>query len=60
VANPTPGVEVRQVRSGAPVRRIGVAHLDDNAPPPSVRAMIAIRRDVTRRLTAKPAAPRRA
>jgi DNA-binding transcriptional LysR family regulator len=59
VVNPTSGVEVRRLRSGAPVRRIGVAHLDDDAPPASVRAMIAILGDVTRRLTARPAAPRR-
>ena len=33
---------MRLLRSGAPERRIGVAHLDVDVPPPSVRAMIAI------------------
>jgi len=60
VVNPTPGVEVRRLRSGAPVRRIGVAHLDDDVLPPSVSAMTAILRDVTRRLVVEPAAQRRA
>jgi DNA-binding transcriptional LysR family regulator len=60
VVNPTPGVEVRRLRSGAPVRRIGVAHLDDDVRPPGVAAMIAILRDVTRRLAVTPTAPRRA
>jgi DNA-binding transcriptional LysR family regulator len=58
--NPAAGVEVRRLRTGAPVRRISVAHLDDDVQPPGVRAMVAILRDVTRPLKiGGPAAPRR-
>ena len=56
LVNPTAGVEVRRLRAGAPVRRISVAHLDDEVQPPGVRAMIAILVDVTGHL--RRAAPR--
>lgn len=61
VVNATPGVEVRRLRSGAPVRRISVAYPADEFQPPAVRTMTTILRDVTRRLqggaAATPAAP---
>jgi DNA-binding transcriptional LysR family regulator len=57
--NPAPGVEARRLRAGAPVRRISVAHPDDDVQPPGVRAMVAILRDVTRPLKDGSAAPRR-
>jgi DNA-binding transcriptional LysR family regulator len=64
VVNATPGVEVRRLRAGAPVRRISVAHAEDKFQPPAARAMTAILQDVTRRLRrgagATPMAPRRA
>ncbi|WP_243058579.1 LysR family transcriptional regulator [Nocardioides sp. SR21] len=46
--NPLPGVEVRDLAAGGPVRRIGVAHLS-GTPSVPVRAMTAILRDVTGR-----------
>jgi DNA-binding transcriptional LysR family regulator len=64
VVNATPGIEVRKLRIGAPVRRISVAHPADEFQPPTVRAMTAILHDVTRgvarQLGATRAAPRRA
>jgi DNA-binding transcriptional LysR family regulator len=53
VADPLPGVEVRDIRAGAPTRRIGVAYPDDAYPSTAVRTMTAILREVTR----SPAAP---
>jgi DNA-binding transcriptional LysR family regulator len=62
VVNAAPGVEVRKLRIGAPVRRINVAHTAEGFQPPVVGAMTAILRDVTRgfrsRAGATPAAPR--
>lgn len=57
VANPTPGVEVRKLRTGAPVRRISVAYPAEEFQPPAVRAMTTILRDVTRRFQGRAAAP---
>ena len=56
VVNAAPGVTVRKLRIGAPVRRISVVHPAEEFQPPAVRAMTAILRAVTRRIA--PAAPR--
>jgi DNA-binding transcriptional LysR family regulator len=62
VVNAAPGVEVRKLRIGAPMRRINVAHTAEGFQPPVVGAMTTILRDVTRgfrsRAGATPAAPR--
>ena len=50
VVHATPGVEVRQLRIGAPVRRICVIHPDDSFQPPPVRTMITILEAITGRL----------
>jgi DNA-binding transcriptional LysR family regulator len=50
VVRPVPGVVVRQLRTGAPLRRICVVHPDDAFQPPAVRTMITILEAVTRRL----------
>ena len=50
VATTVPGVEVRQLRGAAPVRRISVAHQADRFLSPAVRAMTDILQDVARRL----------
>lgn len=62
VATTLPGVEMRRLRGGAPVRRISVAHQADRFPLPAVRAMTEILRDVARRFEAgvTPAGRRRA
>ena len=49
VARASAGVEVRQLRVGAPVRRISVAYPDTAFQPPVVHAMIAILERVTQR-----------
>jgi DNA-binding transcriptional LysR family regulator len=49
VATPIAGVEVRQLRGAAPVRRISVAHQTDGFESPAVRMMTGILQDVTRR-----------
>lgn len=54
-SNPLPGVEVRELAPGAPVRRIGVALPSGSPAPAPVRTMTAILREVTAR-----GAPRRA
>jgi DNA-binding transcriptional LysR family regulator len=46
-AHPLPGVEVRAVATGPPVRRIGVAHPSGVPAPAPVQAMTGILRDVT-------------
>ena len=60
VVDATPGVRVRKLRTGAPVRRISVAYPADDFQPPAVRTMTTILQDVTRRFhgrAAPPAAP---
>jgi DNA-binding transcriptional LysR family regulator len=59
VAVPTPGVEVRRLRRGAPVRRISVAHPADGFRSPAVRAMTDVLQDVTRRFRGATPAARR-
>jgi DNA-binding transcriptional LysR family regulator len=49
VARAPAGVEVRQLRVGAPVRRISVAYPDSAFQPPVVHEMIAILQGVTQR-----------
>ena len=49
VARAPAGVEVRQLRAGAPVRRISVAYPDSAFQPPVVHEMIAILQGVTQR-----------
>jgi DNA-binding transcriptional LysR family regulator len=56
VVDPTPGVEVREVRTGAPVRQISVACLAEEFQSPAVRAMTAIIEDVARRFVNRAAA----
>ncbi len=56
VADPLPGVEVRELRSGAPIRRIEVVYRDDPFQPAAVRTMTGILQDVTRARPA-PGAP---
>jgi DNA-binding transcriptional LysR family regulator len=50
VARAPAGVEVRQLRAGAPVRRISAAYPDGAFRPPVVHEMIAILERVTQRL----------
>jgi DNA-binding transcriptional LysR family regulator len=50
VATTVPGVEVRQLRGAAPVRRISVAHQADRFRSPAVRAMTDILQDIARRV----------
>ncbi|MEV6304311.1 LysR family transcriptional regulator [Actinoplanes sp. NPDC051861] len=52
VARPPAGVEVRQLRAGAPMRRISVAYPDSAYQPPVVAEMITILEGVTQRLRA--------
>lgn len=52
-----PGVEVRGLRAGAPVRRICVAHVEDGFQSPAARAMIGILQDVTGRLRSRVSTP---
>ncbi|MFC7532497.1 LysR family transcriptional regulator [Actinoplanes sp. GCM10030250] len=59
VARAPAGVEVRQIRVGAPVRRISVAYPDSAYQPPVVSEMISILEGVTRRLRGAPRAARR-
>jgi DNA-binding transcriptional LysR family regulator len=58
--NPIPGIEVKRLAPGSPVRRISVATADDALPPPAVPAMTAILRELTRplRTPRPPARPR--
>lgn len=58
VARPIPGVEVRRLRTGAPVRHIGVVHASDGFEPAAVTAMVATLETVTRRWRPAPAARR--
>jgi len=59
VVNPTPGIEVRVLRTASPVRRISAAQLDDGVPRPVVQAMITALRATTRGLSQRArAAPR--
>jgi DNA-binding transcriptional LysR family regulator len=60
VVSATPGVEVRKLRAGAPVRRISVAHPAEDFLPPAVRAMTAILQDATRAMTSRAGATRAA
>jgi DNA-binding transcriptional LysR family regulator len=53
VATTVPGVDVRQLRGPAPVRRISVAHQADRFPSPAVRAMTDILRDIARSVTVR-------
>ena len=48
VAGAPAGVEVRPLRTGAPVRRIAVAYPDSAYQPPVVSEMITILQEVTR------------
>jgi DNA-binding transcriptional LysR family regulator len=58
--NPIPGIEVKRLGPGSPVRRISVATADDALPPPTVPAMTAILRELSRplRTPRPPARPR--
>jgi DNA-binding transcriptional LysR family regulator len=59
--NPQPGVELRRLAAGAPVRRISVARRADAFWPVAARAMTSFLTDVTRpfrRLSSPPARPR--
>jgi DNA-binding transcriptional LysR family regulator len=47
VVNAVTGVEVKRLGTGSPVRRISVAHTDEDFQPSAVQAMTAILRDVT-------------
>ncbi|MFC7277343.1 LysR family transcriptional regulator [Paractinoplanes rhizophilus] len=53
VAATVPGVEVRQLRGTAPVRRISVAHRADRFPSSAVRAMTEILREAARGFEAR-------
>jgi len=57
--HPPPGVEVRGLGAGAPVRRICVAHVEDAFQPQVARAMVGILQDVTVRLKSRVSAPPR-
>jgi len=54
-----PGVEVRVLGAGAPVRRICVAHVEDGFQPQVARAMTGILQEVTARLRARVTDPPR-
>lgn len=58
VAHPIPGVEVRRLRPGGPIRRIGVVHAADGFEPSAVTAMVATLETVTRQWRSAPAARR--
>jgi DNA-binding transcriptional LysR family regulator len=52
-SHPSPGVAVRGLDTGGPVRRIAVAHLPGEPVPPPVTAMTEILREVTRPLRSR-------
>jgi DNA-binding transcriptional LysR family regulator len=58
--HPMPGVAVRDLASGWPVRRVGVARGADGPPPKPVESMVRILHEVTAPRRPARAAPRRA
>jgi DNA-binding transcriptional LysR family regulator len=59
VVNPQPGIEVRELAAGAPVRRILAARPRDGYRSPAVDAMVASLRATARAFSAEAPSPRR-